>query len=160
MTITFRPGEEMDWIEAETFFIESYPAGRVCDHDGCDTVLSIYNPDPHCGAHRPEPDWHYCGYDFGLCEDCGEVIRIRKDRPGTTCGPCRNERRRANGLDIEPEPEPEPSKTCIKCGYTGDDDDFRPRTSVCRDCERKQKLDHYYLTKYGQTRAEYRGSAT
>jgi endogenous inhibitor of DNA gyrase (YacG/DUF329 family) len=28
--------------------------GRVCAHDGCDTILSIYNPGNYCSAHAGE----------------------------------------------------------------------------------------------------------
>jgi hypothetical protein len=28
-------------------------AGRVCEHDGCETRLSIYNDSEHCGLHAP-----------------------------------------------------------------------------------------------------------
>jgi len=29
----------------------TYAAGRVCAHDGCRTVLSIYNSEPECARH-------------------------------------------------------------------------------------------------------------
>jgi len=161
MTITFRPGEEMDWIEAETFFIKSYPAGRVCDHDGCDTVLSKYNPEPYCAAHEPEPDWVYDGLSFGFCEDCGEVIRIRKDRVSTVCTDCWHKR----GIKQSGEPpKGKDVRTCHKCGNLRDVADFgrpsRPKSSrwnVCKFCERKRKNDLYYLKKHGMTRDEYKG---
>jgi hypothetical protein len=28
-------------------------AGRVCRHEACATVISIYNTTDHCNAHRP-----------------------------------------------------------------------------------------------------------
>jgi hypothetical protein len=31
----------------------TYPAGRVCAHDGCDTRLSIYSKWQHCWQHEP-----------------------------------------------------------------------------------------------------------
>ena len=31
----------------------AYKQGRVCDHDGCTTVLSIYNKGRHCYQHEP-----------------------------------------------------------------------------------------------------------
>jgi hypothetical protein len=31
----------------------TYPAGRICATDGCDTRLSIYNPDGLCSIHGP-----------------------------------------------------------------------------------------------------------
>lgn len=27
--------------------------GRVCDRDGCNTRLSMYNPDSQCATHQP-----------------------------------------------------------------------------------------------------------
>lgn len=32
--------------------VESYPTGRVCQEDGCDTRLSQYNPDDLCALHK------------------------------------------------------------------------------------------------------------
>lgn len=29
-----------------------YPEGRVCRHDGCSTVLSVYNPSRLCSRHE------------------------------------------------------------------------------------------------------------
>jgi hypothetical protein len=29
----------------------TYAEGRVCDHDGCDTRLSVYNRSRHCWQH-------------------------------------------------------------------------------------------------------------
>ena len=139
MTITFRPGEEMDWIEAETFFIESYPAGRVCDHDGCDTVLSIYNPDPHCGAHRPEPDWSYGGRMHAPCEDCGEILQVKRSKPHHWCDACSRKRRRIEATKMGDATE----KLCRACGETKPADAFgkdkRTPTGLhsrCKACER------------------------
>ncbi len=33
-----------------------HPAGRVCAHDGCRTVLSVYNDRPMCARHDFWPD--------------------------------------------------------------------------------------------------------
>jgi hypothetical protein len=33
--------------------VSSHPAGRVCQHEYCTTVLSVYNPSPFCGVHEP-----------------------------------------------------------------------------------------------------------
>lgn len=32
--------------------VSTYPAGRVCAFDGCDTQLSRYNPDDQCALHK------------------------------------------------------------------------------------------------------------
>ena len=31
--------------------VRSHPRGRVCAHEGCNTILSIYNSAPYCAAH-------------------------------------------------------------------------------------------------------------
>jgi hypothetical protein len=31
--------------------VRSHPRGRVCAHEGCTTILSIYNPSKYCAAH-------------------------------------------------------------------------------------------------------------
>lgn len=31
----------------------TFKAGRRCRHEGCDTILSIYNEDPYCSLHAP-----------------------------------------------------------------------------------------------------------
>jgi hypothetical protein len=64
----------------------TYDAGRTCAV--CHARLSIYNESEYCSAHRPEPDWHYCGMDFSQCSVCGEVIQVKKDRKGLKCRRC------------------------------------------------------------------------
>lgn len=34
--------------------VATYPSGRVCGHDGCRVVLSIYNSDDFCSVHSFE----------------------------------------------------------------------------------------------------------
>jgi predicted nucleic acid-binding Zn ribbon protein len=36
---------------SQTHRVRAYQRGRVCAHDGCDTILSVYNPSAYCGAH-------------------------------------------------------------------------------------------------------------
>jgi hypothetical protein len=36
---------------SQTHRIRAYQRGRVCAHEDCQTVLSIYNPSVYCGAH-------------------------------------------------------------------------------------------------------------
>lgn len=31
----------------------TYASGRVCDHEGCETRISVYNKARHCWAHAP-----------------------------------------------------------------------------------------------------------
>lgn len=33
----------------------AYPPGRICRSAACDTRLSIYNAEPYCWVHQPEP---------------------------------------------------------------------------------------------------------
>jgi hypothetical protein len=32
----------------------TFPRGRVCDEDGCETRLSIYNEGRYCSRHEPQ----------------------------------------------------------------------------------------------------------
>ena len=68
--------------------VTTYPAGRVCACPECETVLSVYNPSEFCGAHQPEPDMHYCGMDFVVCPECGEVAQIKSRKAPPRCGCC------------------------------------------------------------------------
>jgi hypothetical protein len=36
---------------SQTHRVRAYQRGRICAHDGCDTILSVYNPSAYCGAH-------------------------------------------------------------------------------------------------------------
>lgn len=36
---------------SKTHRVRAYERGRICAHEGCDTVLSVYNPSAYCGAH-------------------------------------------------------------------------------------------------------------
>ena len=56
--------------------------GRICAHDGCDTILSIYNPGKFCSAHvseartrrhreSPQPLRQVA------CDHCGEEFETR-----------------------------------------------------------------------------------
>ena len=69
---------------------ETYPAGRVCEHPDCGTILSVYNESEHCGAHQPEPDNRYCGYLVLICRKCGETVAVtdRGKKPRRRCGAC------------------------------------------------------------------------
>jgi len=64
------------------------PAGRVCSHEGCETILSVYNRTGTCELHRPEPDMSYHGHTFRICPACGYVAEVRKRRPHRRCGEC------------------------------------------------------------------------
>ncbi len=71
---------------------QTYPAGRVCAYDGCATILSVYNEEHYCGAHRPEPPLHYCGMDFQVCHECGALSQVRAGQHPRRCGRCGAER--------------------------------------------------------------------
>ena len=36
---------------SQTHRVRVYPHGRLCAHEDCETILSIYNPSAYCGAH-------------------------------------------------------------------------------------------------------------
>lgn len=56
--------------------------GRICAHDGCDTILSIYNPAKYCSAHvtaaldRPRRG-SLQRERRTACEHCGEEFETR-----------------------------------------------------------------------------------
>lgn len=31
---------------------KTYPSGRVCSEEGCNTILSVYNPEEFCSLHE------------------------------------------------------------------------------------------------------------
>jgi endogenous inhibitor of DNA gyrase (YacG/DUF329 family) len=67
--------------------------GRICAHDGCDTILSIYNPARYCSAHvseaggrnsrRPRP------VRLAACEHCGEEFETRNSHRKYCSDRCR-----------------------------------------------------------------------
>ena len=61
-----------DW-NIEAGLVKTYPAGRVCDHDGCATILSRYNATTYCGAHKPDTGLKFHGMNFRQCA-CWAVI--------------------------------------------------------------------------------------
>ena len=65
------------------------PPRRVCEHDGCETILSRYNPSTFCAAHEPEPEvLRYEGYSFRVC-GCGEVYQVNKHGGSRLCPECK-----------------------------------------------------------------------
>jgi len=112
----------------------TYPAGRTCAHDGCGTMLSVYNPAPYCALHESEHEGEHEGEDrvpdgYRRCRVCGRVLpatsehfhRVgRNRRTGeayanslhTACKACRNHRNRRD-KPLAPPPE---HKRCPKCG--------------------------------------------
>jgi len=68
----------------------TYPAGRVCAHEGCDTILNVYNDLDVCGLHEPEPDWYIRdGECFAECPVCGSFRKVTKPNRGVSkCRSC------------------------------------------------------------------------
>lgn len=64
---------------------KTYPAGRVCDHEGCATILSRYNATMYCGAHPPDTGLRFHGMTFKQCA-CGAITG--RDSKSGTCRKC------------------------------------------------------------------------
>jgi hypothetical protein len=97
--------------------VTTYPAGRVCACPECETVLSVYNPSGYCGLHQPEPDMHYCGMAFKVCQSCGLVQQARSFLKAPAdgkviCRKCQSEQEIA-ARKAASEPT---HKACPKCG--------------------------------------------
>ena len=72
----------------EYHHLPRYGEGRVCAHEGCDTILNPYNPLEVCGLHEPEPDWHIRdGECFAECPDCGSFRKVTKPERGLSLCP-------------------------------------------------------------------------
>ena len=72
-------------------WVKTYPAGRVCDHEGCARILSRYNAGATCEMHKPAPDFLcYHGKQFRQCA-CGAVI----GRKSEVCRECADAERTA-----------------------------------------------------------------
>ena len=68
-----------DWNVTENW-VKTYPAGRVCDREGCATILSKFNSHTTCEACQPKPDFlSYLGRRFKRCVECGEIAGRRGD---------------------------------------------------------------------------------
>jgi hypothetical protein len=68
--------------------------GRICAQDGCDTVLSIYNPAKYCSAHATEAlNRRRRGGPHpvrrSVCEHCGEDFETRNPRRRYCSDGCR-----------------------------------------------------------------------
>jgi predicted nucleic acid-binding Zn ribbon protein len=67
---------------SQTHRVHAYPRGRVCAHEGCTTILSVYNPSAYCGAHaeharskRRRGELH--PVREVACEHCGTAFETR-----------------------------------------------------------------------------------
>lgn len=68
--------------------------GRICAHDGCGTILSIYNPAKYCSAHvddalgrRRRPGLQVAR--AVTCEHCGQEFETRNARRKYCSDRCR-----------------------------------------------------------------------
>lgn len=84
---TWRPVSRADRITVRA-------RGRVCAHEGCDTILSIYNPAKYCSAHGAEALGR--SRRVGLqtahpvaCEHCGETFETRNENRRYCSDRCR-----------------------------------------------------------------------
>lgn len=77
-------------ITNKAHWIRRYGEGRVCAHEGCDTILNPYNAGEVCEVHRPEPDWYiWDGECFAECPDCGRFRKVTKPKRGVSvCRRC------------------------------------------------------------------------
>lgn len=80
---------DLERLQCRSQWTKTYPEGRRCYV--CGMVLSRYNSEATCYAHRPEPDLYYCGHRFKLCAVCGAVIDNRSSgqRSAVSCEGCR-----------------------------------------------------------------------
>ena len=68
--------------------------GRVCAHEGCDTILSIYNPATYCSAHASEgfSRRRRAGTRAArevVCEHCGHEFETRNQHRKYCSDRCR-----------------------------------------------------------------------
>ena len=182
------PDFDLDYIQyrAQADRPKQYAAGRRCCHDGCRTILSVYNGGETCDLHRPPPDFmRRYGMTFRVCDTCDKLDEIRSFRRlshghSTTCLGCEQKQQRATDkADKAAKLKAERDKVrivavrgclrmvkCSECGAlkpaTSDKFSIRidgRRCSTCLVCERKRSNDRYYIRRYGMTRTEYRGNS-
>jgi len=57
MTVSVESGVIVgDLLGPRTRRVPTFPEGRVCLHEGCTTILSIYNSQPRCSLHAIDTD--------------------------------------------------------------------------------------------------------
>lgn len=139
-------GASPDICDAAMTFL----AGRVCAHEGCNTVLSRYNPDDYCALHCvPEEDepiepvrrrarpilYTYDGRR--ICTSCGQAYpptteyfhRSKSHTSGLNpeCKACANERNRRDRAKFRKgEVKGVKRKQCRVCGRRLPLDQFEP----------------------------------
>ena len=84
--------DALTMLVGEAHWVKTYPAGRICAHEGCNTPLSRYNPEKVCGAHHVRDDsLRFHGMAFRQCASCGTIIAVRGG--ATTCRECTDKAR-------------------------------------------------------------------
>jgi len=72
--------------------VRAHQKGRICAHEGCATVLSIYNPTTHCAAHAGEQPGRrgaLAPLREVACENCGGAFQTRNPRRSYCGDRCR-----------------------------------------------------------------------
>jgi hypothetical protein len=73
--------------------VRVHQRGRICAHDGCATILSIYNPAKYCSAHLEQAQRGRRGVTHPVlaiaCENCGAAVRTRNPRRRYCSDRCR-----------------------------------------------------------------------
>jgi len=99
------------------------PCGRICTQAGCETRLSIYNPEDFCALHADTAD-DLVPAGFCRCGKCGRVLEwtpqffhrdstSRRSGLHTVCKECRNG---ANQHYVARRARPREMKRCPHCG--------------------------------------------
>lgn len=84
---TWRPVSQTDRLTVRE-------RGRICAHEGCDTILSIYNPAKYCSAHVDATLGRRRRSGLQLartvaCERCGEEFETKNARRRYCSDTCR-----------------------------------------------------------------------
>ena len=77
---------------SQTERVRVYRRGRTCAHDGCATILSIYNPAKYCSAHLQELQARRRRTRTVRevpCENCGAPFATANRRRRYCCDRCR-----------------------------------------------------------------------
>jgi hypothetical protein len=78
---------------SETERVRLYARGRVCEHPGCPTILSVYNPARYCAAHLPaaQPRRRQSALVAReiSCENCGASFETSNPRRKYCSDRCR-----------------------------------------------------------------------
>ena len=93
---------DLDQLLCKSQWVTTFPAGRRCAHFGCDTILSVYNSEDYCAAHREYvPDAAFDA-EYRTCPHCNRTLPLdefgvdewRRNGRSSTCKDCIRERKR------------------------------------------------------------------